>query len=191
MPGMDIPPVRAFATGYKAGALTGGALQDRDVKVLDSTIGSFTDPVKAKTLAHQLLNQDADILFALAGLSGLGVIKAVEEDEARNFVIGVDVDQDDISPGNVLASVLKRNDLVIADQIVKIYEDEFTGGTKDVGVKNGYIHLSEMKHTKHLVPPQGLAALEGAKVLLAEEQFTIPRTEKGLAGFTPPVQRLR
>jgi basic membrane protein A and related proteins len=187
MPGMEIPPVMAFTNGYKAGVLTGAKLQNKTVTTLSTTIGSFTDPVKAKTLAQQLLSQDADVLFQLSGISGLGVIKAVDEAGHRCFAIGVDIDQDDIAPGKVLTSVLKKNDRVVSDQIMAVHEGTFEGHVLEVGVKEDYLGLTAMKHTRSLVPPQALAALEGAKVLIAEEQIHLPRTDSELKTFVPPV----
>lgn len=191
LPGMEIPPVMAFKSGYEAGAQTGSVLQNKNVKVLSSTIGSFTDPVKGKNLAQQLLSQKADILFHLSGISGLGVIKAVEEAATRCFAIGVDINQDDVAPGKVLTSVLKKNDQVVSDQIMAVYKDEFKGGVFEVGVKEGYIGLTEMKHTKQVVPPTAMAALEGAEKLISAGHIDIPKTQKELDTFVAPVDKLR
>ncbi|MDX9753780.1 MAG: BMP family ABC transporter substrate-binding protein [bacterium] len=191
LPGMDIPPVLAFAAGYKAGALTGAKLQNKKITVLSSTIGSFTDPVKAKSLSLQLISQKADVLFQLAGISGLGVIEAVKESPDRCFAIGVDIDQDAIAPGKVLTSVLKKNDRVVADQIVAVADDTFSGGVHRVGLKEEYLGLTEMPHTKHLVPQTAWPALEGAKTLIASGQIQIPRTEEALASFVPPVEQIQ
>ena len=190
MPGMEIPPVEAFANGYRAGAKTGGALLNKQIQVLNSTIGSFTDPVKAKSLAQQLLSQKADILYQLAGISGIGVIEAVKESSERCYAIGVDINQDDLAPGKVLTSVLKKNDRVVSDEIVSVYENKFKGGLIQVGIIEDYLGLTEMKNTKQLVPAEAFVALEGAKTLIGGGQIQIPRTAADLEKFVPPVDKL-
>lgn len=185
MPGMDIPPVISFASGYRAGAMM-PLCGHSNLQVLSSTIGSFNDPVKAKSLAQSLLNQNADIIFQLAGNSGLGVIEAVRDASAGNFVIGVDINQDDLEPGKILTSVLKRMDLVVSDQIVAAHSGTIKYGVFNVGLKEGYTSLTDMKHTKHLIPPEALQAVETAKQMVIDGSVTVPSTYEELAAFQPP-----
>ena len=48
----------------------------------------------------------ADIIFQIAGPTGLGVFEAARE--AGRYVIGVDTDQRPLAPENTLASMRKR-----------------------------------------------------------------------------------
>ncbi len=191
MPGMDIPPVEAFATGYRAGANTGAKIQEKEIKILSSTIGSFTDPVKAKSLAQSLMGQGADILFQLAGNSGIGVIEAVREAPDRRFAIGVDINQDDLAPGKILTSVLKRMDRVVSDQIVAAYDRQFVGGIYEVGLKDGYVGLTEMEFTRHLVPEKAFLTMDRSKELIISGTLTIPKTYEELENFKPPIDQLK
>ncbi len=191
MPGMDIPPVEAFAAGYRAGVRTGGALQQKEVKALSSTIGSFNDPVKAKSIAQSLIGQGADILFQLSGVSGLGVIEAVKEAADQRFAIGVDIDQDDLAPGKVLTSVLKRMDRVVSDQIIAAFDGQFTGGIYEVGLHDGYVGLTEMKYTNQFVPEAATAAMKKAEELIAAETIQIPYTYAELENFQPPIEQMQ
>lgn len=191
MPGMDIPPVEAFAAGYRAGAMTCGALRGREIKVLSATIGSFSDPVKAKSIAQSLLGQKADILFQLAGVSGLGVIEAVRDAPERNWAIGVDIDQDDLAPGKILTSVLKRMDKVVSDQILAVYDHSFHSGVFVVGLKEGYTDLTKMAYTRQLVSPEAKQAVEKARELIASGRLTVPNTYEALKRFQPPTSLIR
>lgn len=190
-PGMDIPPVQRFAAGYRAGVETGAQLQGRTVKTLTAVIGSFNDPVKGKSLAQSLMNQGADILFQLAGNSGLGVIEAVKDASQRTYVIGVDINQDDLLPGKVLTSVLKRMDRVVSDKIVAAYDGEFESGIFQVGLNEGYVSLTEMIYTKDHVPSKALAVLSNAESLVAKGEIKPPATYAELESFTPPVELLQ
>lgn len=186
-PGMDIPPVEAFAAGFRAGFLTGGRTRGREVKILSTTIGSFDDPVKAKSIAVTLINQNADILFQLAGNSGLGVIEAVEDQPGRVFAIGVDIDQDDLAPGKILTSVLKRMDRIVADQITAAYEGKFQGGIYTAGLKDDAVGLSDMRHTRSLVPEEAHAVMRRAREAIVTGKIAVPKTYAELEKFVPPV----
>lgn len=183
MPGMDIPPVESFAAGYRAGALTGGALQGKTIQTLSTTIGSFDDPVKAKSIAISLMDQKADILLQLAGNSGLGVIEAVKDAPKRAFVIGVDIDQDDLAPGKILTSILKRMDIIVSEQILTAQAGQFHGGSINAGLKENAVGLTDMRHTRQFVPEVAFPAMEKAKTLIVEDSLSIPHTYAELNAF--------
>lgn len=191
VPGMEIPPVMDFERGYRYGAQVGAALQGKAVEVLSSTIGSFNDPVKGRSVGQSLLNQEADVLFQLAGNSGLGVIEAVQEAGSAHYVIGVDIDQDDVAPGVILTSVLKRMDRVVADKIVAFHKGEFETGAFEVGLKEGYISLTDMRHTKDQVPADALEHIEQAKQLISEGAVTIPAPPFDEAQIQQAAERFR
>ncbi len=191
LPGMDIPPVEAFASGYQAGAKTADALLEKEIRVLSSTIGSFNDPVKAKSVASSLMNRDADVLFQLAGNSGLGVLEAIKESSQDDYMIGVDINQDDLAPGKVLTSVLKRMDRVVSDQIVAVYEDRFESGIFHVGLDDGYVGLTEMEYTRDQVPEEAFEHIERAKEMIIQGEITVPGNYEDLQNFEPPVDVMK
>ncbi|MEW6236463.1 MAG: BMP family ABC transporter substrate-binding protein [Candidatus Omnitrophota bacterium] len=191
IPGMDIPPVEAYAAGYKAGVMIANAAGGKNAKAISAVIGSFNDPVKGKSLALSLMNQGADVLFQLAGNSGLGVIDAVKEAPGRRFAIGVDIDQDDLAPGKILTSVLKRMDRGVAEQVIAVYEKKFYGGIVDVGLKENYTGLSEMVYTRSFVPPEALELAKRARELIVSGEMAVPRTYADLETFQPPLERLK
>lgn len=184
MPGMDIPPVESYAAGYRAGVkmpLCG----HKNVQVLSNTVGSFNDPVKAKSLAQTLYNQNADIILQLCGNSGLGVIEAGRDAPDGKYVIGADINQDDLEPGKILVSILKRMDLVVSDQIVAAYEGNIEYGHFDVGLKEGYVGLSDMQYTKELIPEEALQAVEQAKQMVINGTVKVPATYQEAEAFQP------
>src|SRR5688572_15591089 len=86
--GMDIPLIHRFATGYAEGAR---AVRP-DARVIENYCGvteaAWNNPGKGKELAVAQIGKGADVIFAAAGNSGLGVFDAVEQ--LDRFVIGVD-----------------------------------------------------------------------------------------------------
>src|SRR5205085_4169013 len=85
--GVKIPPVDIWTAGYKYCAQKAVP----GTKVLTGYSNDFVATDKCKTVAEQQLAQGAQVLFQVAGLCGLGTLKAA--DEAGKWGIGVDVDQ--------------------------------------------------------------------------------------------------
>ncbi len=183
MPGMDIPPVEAFRSGYQAGAEYMAQKTGREIEVLSNTIGSFSDPVKARGIAEGLMAQKADVIFQLAGASGLGVLDAVRDAPGRRYMIGVDVDQDDLAPGKVLVSALKRIDLVVAHEIAAVKNGEFEGGLHHVGLAEEAVGFTAMKHTRHVIPPAVFGEISEASQAIIDGQIKPPRNLKELDTF--------
>ncbi|MDY0088439.1 MAG: BMP family ABC transporter substrate-binding protein, partial [Coriobacteriia bacterium] len=123
--GMDIPPVEKFEVGFIAGARS----VNPDVEVISLWAGSFDDQAKGKELALSAIDQGADVVFAAAGLTGLGSITACQERGA--LFIGVDADQYLTVPGSgdvMLTSAVKRVDNAVFETVKSVVEGTFVGG---------------------------------------------------------------
>ena len=130
--GIQIGPVVDFMNGFAAGINYYNEQKGTNVVLsgwnpLDQTgvfTGDFDDQDKGRTTAEALMQEGADIIFAVAGPVGIGAMAAVNDnpvslDPAPMF-IGVDVDQFISVAGNeeiMLSSVLKRIDNAVFDAI--------------------------------------------------------------------------
>lgn len=155
--GMEVPIIEKFQVGFEEGV----AYVDPAINVLISYAGSFGDPGKGKELAISQFERDADIVYHASGGTGMGVIEAAEEKSF--FAIGVDSDQDHLSPGNVLTSMLKRVDVAVYEQVRALVEDDFTSGIISLGIAEDGVGTSDFTHTAHLVPEEVFGAIEEAK----------------------------
>lgn len=72
--GQDIPVINDFIAGYKQGAKAAGV-----DKVLVQYAGGWNDPAKGKELALAMYQQGADVVFQVAGGTGVGVFQAAQE----------------------------------------------------------------------------------------------------------------
>lgn len=122
--GRDIPVIRNFLRGYEQGAETAAP----EVEVDAVFAGTFDDPAKGSELTMALYGEGADIVYNVAGPTGEGVLQASAA--ADKYSIGVDIDQCDVAPGHVLASMLKRGDIAVYSLI----KDEVEGRTVQPGV---------------------------------------------------------
>jgi basic membrane protein A and related proteins len=128
--GVKIPPVDHYIAGFQAGAKAA----DPGVKTLNGYSNSFTDGAKCKSLAQTQLAQGSDVVFAVAGLCGLGALSAANSKGV--WGVGVDADQNYLGP-YMLTSAVKKVDFAVYSTIQKLSQGTFLGGqTATFGIKN-------------------------------------------------------
>ncbi|MCG8570526.1 MAG: BMP family ABC transporter substrate-binding protein [Spirochaetes bacterium] len=112
--GMDIPLIHKFQGGFLAGAMYVNPELRKDGNLVGQYIGkdptAFNDPKTAESIALNMFNQGADIIYHAAGGSGTGLFKAAKD--TGNYAIGVDSDQ-----GLVLASSDSAETKALANHI--------------------------------------------------------------------------
>lgn len=157
-----------FIVGYHEGA----KYIDPEVKVLVAYSETFGDPAKGRELALAMFNAGADVVYQVAGATGIGIIQAAKE--VGRYAIGVDTDQDYLAPEHVLTSVLKRADIALYLVIKDYIEGVFPGGkVYHMNLKNGGVGLSEMKYTRHLIPSEYIQRLEELKVKILTGEIKV------------------
>ena len=147
-----------FIVGYIQGARAVDA--QAEVKVAYSN--NFGDPAIGLQMAKAQFDAGANVVYQVAGGTGLGVIEAAKQ--AGKFAIGVDTDQDGIAPGFVLTSMVKRTDVAV-ETVIKDYADhKFPGGkTVTLGLAEDGVGLSPLKYTKDKIPAAALAKVDELK----------------------------
>jgi basic membrane protein A and related proteins len=106
--GMDIPLIRRFGCGYAQGVVAANPAAKVILNMTGTTPAAWNDPVKGAELAAAQQAQGADVIYAAAGGTGVGVLQAAAD--AGILSIGVDSNQNGMHPGKVLTSMLKRVD---------------------------------------------------------------------------------
>jgi len=109
--GMDIPLIRKFACGYAQGVMAANPDATVISNMTGTTPSAWNDPVKGGELTKAQISQGADVVYAAAGGTGVGVLQ-VAADEGI-FSIGVDSNQNYLHPGSVLTSMMKRVDVAV------------------------------------------------------------------------------
>ncbi len=157
--GMDIPLIRNFACGYAQGALAANP----DITVLSNMTGTtpaaWNDPVKGSELTLAQKSQGADIVYAAAGGTGVGVLQTAADNEMLS--IGVDSNQNYLHPGKVLTSMMKRVDNVVYDAFTA--GDALEAGLNVMGLNNGGVGYALDEHNAELITPDIKAALDAAE----------------------------
>lgn len=148
--GMDVPIIHKFFCGYAQGVKAVNA----DAKVIENYTGTtpaaWNDPVTAGELAKAQYDAGADVVFAAAGGSGLGVLQAAA-DEGK-FAIGVDSNQNYLQPGAVLTSMLKRVDNAVYTALKEAGDDAtFKPGLTILGLAEEGVGYSVDEHNEALI----------------------------------------
>jgi basic membrane protein A and related proteins len=179
--GMEIPLIKKFEAGFRAGAAVGrpGAV------VLASYTGTFDNVAAGKQVAQDLIAKGADVIFHAAGSDGLGAIQAVKEARAAGkpvFAIGVDSDQSPLAPEAMLTSMVKRVDLAVYESSRDLKEDRFSAGDLEWGLKEGGVTFAEVR-----VDLEGkadaLAKVEALRQRIVSGELKVPRTLQELSAF--------
>jgi len=153
--GMDIPVINDFKVGY----IQGAHYIDPEVNVLVSYIGAFNDPAKGKELVLAQYDQGADIVYSVAGQSGLGTYDA-GKDKKRYVLSGdgsdmflVFKDSDPEKASYVVTSIVKNVDNSIYRAIDLYLKGELKFGVaEDLGIKEGGMSIVDNENFKKLIP---------------------------------------
>ena len=133
--GMEIPPITAFATGYKQGVKYANSATGKNVQVVGALTGSFEDVAKAKETAKTFISQGADVIIGNADQAGLGVIDAAKQ--AKVLDIGFGIDQSPLAPDLIPASTVQSMPVAIEYVIKLINEGKWQPQYYPVGAAEG------------------------------------------------------
>ncbi|TPN80641.1 BMP family ABC transporter substrate-binding protein [Mesorhizobium sp. CU2] len=158
--GMDIPLIRKFECGYVGGAKSAGAT-DVIQNMTGDTPAAWNDPAKGGEIAKTQIDQGADVVYAAAGGTGVGVLQAAAD--AGKLGIGVDSNQNGLQPGKVLTSMMKRVDVAVYNAFMDGKNGTFKGGLQNLGLKEGGVDYAMDDNNKALVTDEMKAAVEKAK----------------------------
>lgn len=122
--GQDMAQNNRYAAGYEDGAKA--ARPDIQVSILYA--GTFEDPAKGKELALTLYNSGYDVVYQVAAKTGLGVFEAAKELGEGHYVVGCDVDQSPLLPGQVIGSQITPYDTWVYAAMKDYGEGSFAGG---------------------------------------------------------------
>jgi basic membrane protein A len=170
--GMDIPLIRRFEMGYEAGAKK----VNPQITVLANYVGitseAWNNPPKGKELGLSQYDQGADVIFAAAGASGLGVLDAAEE--KKQFAIGCDSNQDWTKPGFILTSMLKRVDQAVFSTIDEAKSGKFVGGVKHFGLANQGVDYSQDEFNAKILSETVRRRAEELKAEIVAGKIVVP-----------------
>ena len=149
--GMDIPLIRTFACGYAQGAKATNPKIENLSNMVGTTSAAWNNPAKGGELARAQFDRGVDVVFAVAGGSGMGTLQTAKE--KGKLAIGVDSNQNYIHPGTMLTSMVKHVDLAIYDSFMAMKNGTWKPGVVYKGLKEGGVDWVVDKDNRKLVSP--------------------------------------
>jgi len=144
--GMDIPLIRKFQCGYEQGAKHVNPKAEVFANMTGTTGAAWNDPARGGELAKAQFAKGADVVFAAAGGTGMGVYQAAKD--SGKLAIGVDSNQNHLQPGTMLTSMIKRVDLAVYN-VAKGHKP----GVSVLGLKEGGVDYALDDNNAKLVTP--------------------------------------
>lgn len=154
--GMDIPLIRKFECGYEQGAKFANPKAQVFQNMTGTTGAAWNDPARGGELARAQFAKGADVVFAAAGGTGVGVYQAAKD--SGKLAIGVDSNQNHLQPGTMLTSMLKRVDVAVYN-VAKGHKS----GLSVLGLKEGGVDYAMDANNEKLVTADMKKKIESAK----------------------------
>ena len=156
--GMDIPLIRKFGCGYAQGVKAVNPDATVVLNMTGTTPAAWNDPVKGAELAKGQKAQGADVIYAAAGGTGVGVLQAAADEGILS--IGVDSNQNYMHPGKVLTSMLKRVDNAVYEAFKE--GTDLTPGINVMGLANDGVGYAMDENNASLVTAEMQATVDAA-----------------------------
>jgi basic membrane protein A len=169
--GMDIPLIRNFAHGYQQGVEYVAAEDEVFVNMTGTTPAAWNDPTKGAELAQSQFDRGADVVYAAAGSTGLGVLQAAAD--SGKLSIGVDSNQNHLHPGSVLTSMLKRVDVAVYNAFKSTQDGNWEAGTQNLGLAEDGVGYALDDNNRELITPEIEQQLEDAKAKIIAGEIEV------------------
>ena len=154
--GMDIPLIRKFQSGYEQGAKFANPKAEVFGNMTGTTGAAWNDPARGGELAKAQFAKGADVVFAAAGGTGMGVYQAAKD--GGKLAIGVDSNQNHLQPGTMLTSMLKRVDVAVFNVAMA-----HKPGVSVLGLKEGGVDYAMDANNAKLVSADMQKMVDAAK----------------------------
>lgn len=184
--GMEIPLIKKFETGFRAGVKT----TNPKATVLVQYTGSFDNVAAGKQAAQDLIAKGCEVIFQAAGSDGNGAIQAIKEARAAGtkvYAIGTDSDQAHLAPDAVLTSMLKRVDLAVWQASSDLKDGKFTAGDLAMGLKEGGVGYAPVR-VELANKAAMLDKVEALRAKVISGELKVPSNPADLAAFAGPGQ---
>lgn len=169
MGGSDNPSINQFRAGFEAGARS----VNPDIKIDVTWVGSFADPAKGKELALMLYDQGVDIIYVAAAESSNGVFEAAKE--TGGMVVGCDVDQNEIVPGQVIGSMIINYGNWVYQAFQEIEENgSLKFGPYKYGLENDGLDFLLPKEETYKTDEAVVTAIEEAREKIMSGELVVP-----------------
>jgi basic membrane protein A and related proteins len=168
--GDDNAVIMRFLAGFEAGLKATNPSSTLNI----SFAGTYVDPVKGREIALSLFQRGVNCIMTAANQTGLGVIKAGQENQ--KMIFGVDVDQSKDAPDAVLSSALANAGESAYRTIKDAATNKWTGGTVNFGADDGAPAVAINMNFPGGIPAEALKAAQEAEAKIGKGEIKVPNT---------------
>lgn len=164
--GADVPLIRKFRAGFEQGVKALNPKAEVRVTFADD----FGNAELGGKIASGMIDEGADVLYAAAGFTGVGVLK--EAQSKKKFAIGVDSDQYFFAEKAVITSMLKNVDVALYETVKEFQtEKKLKARQIELGINENGVGLAPIRVIK-LTPEQD-KKIEDLKAKLSNNEVSI------------------
>ena len=158
--GMVDPVIEKFEKGFTEGAKA----TNPKIEVIVANADTFSDDKVGKAMAADMITQGADVLYAAAGYTGVGLLQQAQESGV--LAIGVDSDQYTYAEKAVVSSLIKNIDVAVYEFIENYMNTQPTGQQRiALGMKEKAMELAPIRVIDNA------AKIEDQLNTLSQQQF--------------------
>ena len=150
--GMDIPLIRKFEVGYEEGAKYVNPKAEVFQNMTGTTPAAWNDPTRGAELALSQFERGADVVYAAAGATGVGVLQAAKD--KGKLAIGVDSNQNYMHPGTMLTSMVKHVDTAVLNAFKSAKDGTWKPGIQVLGLAEGGVDFAVDQYNRSLITPE-------------------------------------
>ncbi|MFS2006786.1 BMP family protein [Duganella sp. CT11-25] len=177
--GVDIPLIRTFSCGYAQGAKAVNPKVEVSSNMVGTTSDSWNNPAKGGELARSQFDRGVDVVFAVAGGSGLGTLQTAKE--KGKLAIGVDSNQNSLYPGSILTSMVKRVDNAVYESFMEMKNGTWKAGVHAKGLKEGGVDWALDENNRKLITPEIEKRVLGARKDIIDGKVKVIDIRSGAA----------
>ncbi len=159
--GMDIPLIRKFGCGYVQGVMFQNAKAEVLQNMTGTTPAAWNNPTKGGELARSQFDRGADVVYAAAGGTGVGVLQTAKD--SGKLAIGVDSNQNYMHPGTMLTSMLKRVDVAAYNVFKSAMDGNWKSGIQVLGLAQDGVGWALDEHNAKLISAEMKARVESVR----------------------------
>lgn len=164
--GADVPLIHKFKAGFEQGVKA--VNPEAEVKVVYAN--DFGNAELGGKIASGMIDEGADVLYAAAGFTGVGVLK--EAQSKKKLAIGVDSDQYFFAEKAIITSMLKNVDVALYETVKEFQaENKLKSKQIELGINEKGVGLAPIRVIK--LNPEQEKSLEDLEAKLSSNELSI------------------
>jgi basic membrane protein A and related proteins len=165
--GLEIPPTVHNSVGVRAGA----KWANPKIKVINTVVGTFNDPAKAKSAASAQIASKSDTIFAFLDSGFPGAIDAAKQSGKTIYLLGPIAPRCDLY-SRYVGTTIQRIDLLVQQAIQQYAKGTLKPGAVFYGLENRTVQRFEL--CPKFRTPRLLAAVKSAEQALLQHKVKLP-----------------